>query len=650
MGHKAFDLMSSLSSIVTDAALSVTSGSYDQTKTNLVNRIQSRSPNGTTLPGLGISPVNFLSTQDLTGTPNPVAHGYSIDPSGSSTVSRVFIPLTPSAASLPIAYFQYNYLTGVWTYIGKLTLTLNSSTVHTVRGIAVDDNSGGTTGWSIHVATTNATASNGGYFYAPNIDAADFTPGGSITIGTATTGDTQASKKVFWMQETGGTNLLTASLGFFFDAVAKVAYLGNATTNTIFYKFTYNTTISTVGASGITTDCYNFKTGTHTAFGTSLQTNALKLAVPKSSQNASLIGQKCGYMSSATIGYHFLLSDLSSGSTTVPSLVSWNKLGTAVDYASITWAQATWSNLLDVEINASTATGIFMMKRSINNDPNMRVFGKDDPIYSEVAGSKYPAAFAGTTIAGIFMSSGVLIANSTAVGQRGMYAIDIAADQYFVKTYTGVVAPSFLITPVITIDCAQALANAFVSEYRVGGTMPVLQYRTSSFGVFPGTWTDLPSNNNLASVGGLANVAQIQYRLLFSNMGDYGTNAQLVNEIILSYVNKYETSDSWLVKVDGTSRNGESPVTVAAKQIKAYGAVKTIYFNLYDSAGALVAQLNTSTHYAQFKKSTNGGSSYSNMASANDYTNSGAGTTVIQLNWAAPVAGVTRVAVRDVSY
>lgn len=649
MGYKSFGLQTSLSSIVTDASLNILSGSYDPTKTNIVNRAMQRTVPGGTLTGIGISPVNFLSTQDISGTPNPVAHGWSVDPVYPNVVSKIFIPLAPSTSNLPIAYFQYNTMTDTWTYIGKLNLTLNTATVHTVRSIAVDDNSNLTTGWSIHVLTTNATAANGGYFYAPNIAAADFTVGGGTVIPSATTGDTQASKKVFWMQETGGTNTLTVGIGKFFDASTKTIYLGSATTNTVFYKFTYNTAITSVSASGVTSDCYNFKTGANTQFGTVLQTNNMKLAIPKSSQNPSLIGQKCGYISSTTFGFHFLLSDLSSGSTTVPSFVTWNKLGVGNDYSAVTWSQSCWSNLLDCEFAYST-TGLFMMKRSINNDPNIRIFGKNDPIYAEASGVKEPVAFAGLTIPGIFMSSGLLIANSTVAGQRGMYAINAAADQYFVKTYTGVVPPTFLITPVIKIDCAKAISNAFIAEYRVGGSLPVVQYRTSNFNVFPGAWTDMPTNNDLSTIGGLTNISQVQYRILFSNIGDYGTNSQIINEIILSYIGKFDTSDSWRLVVDKTSRSGESPVLVAAKQVAAYsGGPQTIYFNLYDSSKNLITQLNTTTHYSQFNKSTDGGVTFTAMTGANDYTNTWDGTTVIQLNWAAPVAGVTIVGVRDVA-
>jgi hypothetical protein len=652
MGYKAFGIQTSLNSIWTDASLSPLSGSYDQTKTNLVNRIQNRLPAGATISGVGISPVNFLSTQDLSGTPNPVAHGYTVEPTYPNMVQKVFIPLTPAAAIIPVAYFQYNIQTDVWTYIGKMQFTMPTSTVHTVKSIAVDDNSGGTTGWSVHFLTTNATAANGGYFYSPNINASDFTVGGGTVIPAATTGNTQASKVVFWMQETGGTNNLQTGVGIAFDAASKIIYLSHLTASTIFYKFTYNSTISTTTAAGVVVDCFNFKTGAYAGFGTILATNNMKLAIPKSSQSGALIGNKCIYLSSATFGFHFLVTDLSNGSTTAPSFVTWNKLGTSVDYVTLTWSQACWSNVLDVEFNYS-ASGRYMMKRSINNDSAMQVWGTNDAIYAEVAGTKHPMNFAGTALVGMFEGSGVLYATSSTVGQRGIYAQTVAADQYFTRTYTGVVGPSYVITPVVSVNCAQAIAKGIIAEYRYGGGIPVIDFRTSNYGSFSlsDTWTTLPANNNLQTVGGLSNISGAQLRITFRNIGDYETNSYLINEIIMAYIGKLDTSDSWVLRLDNFSLNGSSPVQTAAKQVAAYsGGAKTIYVNYYDSSLNLIKQRNTTTNYTEFYKSTDGGATFTVMGSANDYTNSGAGTTVIQHRDPSPASGINRVAYRDVSY
>lgn len=643
---KSFNLQAVVNQLMTDANQGITSGTYDQTKTSLVNRVQQRTVAGGTIPTLGASPVSFLSTQDLVGTPNPVAHAYSPDVV-SGNVARIFVPLVPAAAIITIAYFDYNFVTGVWSYIGKLAFTLNTATTHTIRSIVIDDNAGANTGWSVHIVTTNATVGNGGYFFVPALVAkADFVTVGFATLPTATTGDTQASKKVFWLQETGGTNLLQIALGTAVDTASKVMYIGQATSNTIFYKFTYSNTITTVGASGITTDLFNFKTGANTTFSVALiQANTMKLAVPKTSQNNALIGQKCIYLSTTATGYHFLVSDLSSGSTTVPSLVQWNKLGTGVDWSAlpVAYSFSQWSNVLDMEVNYSTS-GVWMMKRSINNDPNMTIFGRNDLIYSEVAGTKNPKGFAGATIGGFAMVNGIILANSTAVTQRGFYALDASVDHYFVDTVSNICPPSYIISPVISVDCIKALALAVTEEYAAASAKAVIQYRTSNFNVFPGTWTTLPMNGDYSSVGGLTGISQIQTRFLFNVLSDFNANSFQLGDAYLVYTATNELSDKWEGSVDNSTQANISPAYTAFRMTSSDSGTK--YFRAYDDNGVLIASANTSTDYAMFSKTTNNGTSWSVMTGANDYSST-ALTTEIRYNWATPPGVKVTCSLRD---
>lgn len=647
----AFNLMSNLNYIITDATQSITTGSYDPTKTNNVNRIFQRLITGGTRSTLGASPLNFQDTFDLSLGFAPGGHGHAINPVGASNLARVFIPLTPSTSTMTVAYFTYNIYQDVWAYVGQLKFTLQTATVHTIRGFIVDDNAGSSTGWSVHFETTNATVANGGYFYVPNCTAAQFLPSAAITIPTATTGDTQSSNKVFWVQETGGTNLLTVGLGLAVDKASKVAYSATATTSPTFYEFNYGAIISTVGATGITSDLFVFKTAANATFATALfQSNCMSLAIPKSSQNPSLIGQKCIYISSATTGYHFLASDLSSGSSTVPSLVQWNKLGTGVDFISPTaFTMAHWDNDLDVEFNYSTS-GQVVMKSSINNDTNIRIFGKNDITYTEAAGTQTGVASFGLTISGIFTASGILFLNSTAPDQRGCYAINVAADQFFAQTKTGVIGQSYIITPVISVDCAAGLAIAIGAEAPRTLIRPVIQYRTSNFGVFPGTWATLPTNNDLSTVAGLTNISQIQLRVLPSTISNNALITSQLWELFLNYIGKFEISANWNMRVDGSSVNGNTPVTAAARQVTQYGTgPKTIYFNIYNAVSKLlIKQVNTTDNFVNFNKSSDTGATFTIMASANDYADA-AGTTVIQYTDPSPVSGISVIAVRDIS-
>lgn len=648
---KSFNLLGSVSAIQTDASQNITSGSYDQTKTNAVNRIQQAIRTGAVLQTLGASPVVFLDTQDVTSGFVPGGHGYSTDPIPGTNTCRVFIPLTiaTNSALVTIAYFEYDTYADTYTYIGQLRFTLNTATTHTLRGIAVDDNGGTTSGWSVHFLTTNATAANGGYFYCPNVSKSQFAQVSFPTIPSATTGNTQATNAVFFMQETGGTNLLTTGVGIALDATSKIAYLGNSTTNTVFYKFNYTTAITTVGGTGITSDCFSFKTGANAIFSVALlQTNTMKLAIPKSSQNASLIGQKCIYVSSASAGYHFLASDLSNGSTTIPSLVTWNKLGTGTDYSAVTYSIATWSNLLDCEFNYST-TGVFMMKRSINSDPNMMIFGKNDPIYAEVAGTKYPTSFAGITVGGMFMTNGVLMATSTVVGQRGVYCLNVAADKYFYQTYAGAAPPSYIVTKVLDAKIATAIALSFKRELSSAANIPVsIQYRTSNFNVFPGTWTTFTNKNNDLSVeGGLQNITGgVQLRIPNTLIGDYAVNPMQLNDVLLLYTDLFMSDDN--LEFVFSQSSTATPGAVSWKLKSTYSSNPSLYtMNLYadDGTNTVLTGMNSSTNMTSFFYSLDGGTSYTQFSTANPVA-ANAANAIIKVVVSSPPGVNTRATMR----
>lgn len=619
----AFGLSSSLSSIITDAANAILSGTYDQTKTNLINRISQRTLTGASLATLGPPPVDFIDTFDaaLGAAPNATGIMWAVDPTSPSQIVKIFVPVAPSAATIGILHFTYNYVTGAIGYVGRINLTLNTSTVHTLRGLTVDDNGGSTTGWKIFVATTNATAANGGLFVAYNIAAADFSPASATVIPAATNVSTVASKAVFWYQETGGTNNLTSSIGLGLDLTNKFIYVGQSTTNTIFYKFNYNVGALTPSVTGVVTDPFLFKTGTYTGIGTALQ-NSMKLAIPKSSQTPALIGNPCIYLSSATNGYHLLASDFSNGSTgaLTPNSAGWTKTGTGVDYLAPTWSNATWCNLLDMEINYSSASGIFAMKRSINNDPNIKFFGRGDVVYTETAQTVYPELFAGITLPSITCIYGVLFAPSTATGQRGVYLVNAGADQYFGTTYTGAVPPTSIITPVLTTNIAESLALAYIKEFNYPGVNPVIQYRTSNFGVFPGTWTNLGVlNNNLRNEAGLKNITQVQFRFLFNTVAYSASQSAQLNEVILAYTSLFESLENFAFDLDSTTVGTNTPSYVAFQVVKTWStAPADLIVRGYTPGSTSVLApfpLQYSVTPSIFQYSTDGGTSWNALPS-----------------------------------
>lgn len=638
---KALSLLTLLNSIKTDALSSVTSGTYDPTKTNLVNRIIQSTLTGAALSTIGPAPVINFDTIDLPNGLTPGTLATFVDPQAGSTLIKGFILHAITASNIPITYFTYDYQTRVLTYVGRILATLPSGT-HTLRAFYVDDNTGSTTGWKLFIATTNTTTTNGGAFMVNAVAASQFVQVSFPTVSLATTGDTQASNRVFFLQETGGTNNMTAAIGFGLDFTNKILYVGNTTTNTIFYKFTYSTAITTVGAgTGITSDLYNFKTGAVSTFGVALlNLNNMKFVTPKS---GLLANQACIYVSTAATGYHVPVTDILTGVTTFPNMIQWNKLGTGVDYTAPTYALSVWSNGLDCEFNYST-TGLIMMKRAINNDPNMRIFGKGDVLNNEAAMTLTPQEFPGMTVSSIGIASGLLFAVNSGTGQRGLDILDVTTDQYWVSTYPNIAAPSYIISPVLSAPIGVALAMAIVAEYNRKGLAMVVQFRTSNFSVFPGTWLPTADNGDFSSVGGLQGVSQVQFRFLPITMSYTSVNARQMNEAYLVYTALNEISANWEGSVDNTTANATTPTRTAFRLQTAYtSVVPTLYFRAYDDSGNLVASANTASNPTLFEYTTNNGTSWNSLGTIPNT----ALTTEVRYNWASPPGVAVTCSIRE---
>lgn len=638
---KALNLQASLNALTTDATLTITSGTYNQLVTNLVNRIILSTLPGATLPTLGPAGVMNFDTIDQVNGLAPGTIGDLVTPTGASTVVRGFIPHAVVAGNLPISYFTYNYQTRVFAYVGRILVTIPSGT-HTLHGFAVDDNAGGSTGWRIFLSTTDATTpTNGGLFMVNQLASTDFVQVSFPVIPLATTGDTQASKKNFFLQETGGTNTMTANIGIALDTANHLVYAGNSTTSTVFYEFNYTSAITTVGlATGITSDLFVFKSGANAIFATALlNINNMKFAVPKS---GVLNGLNCIYLSAAATGYHLLVTDLSSGSTTLPNLIQWNKLGTGSDYTAPTYSLSTWSNRLDVELNYST-TGLIMMKRAINNDPNIRIFGKGDVINNEAIGTIVPQEFPGMTVSSIGSAAGLLFAVNSATGQRGVNILDLSTDQYWVSTYSGVVAPSYFISPVINANIGTALAIAMVAEFNRKGLTLVVQYRIANFGVFPGTWTAGPDNGDWSTVGTLQNLTTgVQFRFLGTTLSYTSVNPRQINEAYLVYKDLFFSDDNleFIFSQSSTS----TPAKFGAKVVTAYVTNPNQWnFNGYadDGTNTDLVGLNSTTNMSSFAYSTNGGTSYTTFTTPNPSAANAAGV-IVQVTIASPPAQIVR--------
>ena len=148
-------------------------GSYDQTKTTIQGRVQTKTISGDTALG---PPLNkFIDTvADSTPSSQVIPVLTYLSPNG-----RLFSVGAEAAGIVNISLHTVNLTSGVTVFIGTIRAAIadNAATTHTLRSLKIIDT--GTTGWRIFLSTTGSVLINGGLYCVNNVDLADF-----LAVGT----------------------------------------------------------------------------------------------------------------------------------------------------------------------------------------------------------------------------------------------------------------------------------------------------------------------------------------------------------------------------------------------------------------------------------------------------------------------------------
>jgi hypothetical protein len=201
-------------------------GSYDQTKTTIQGRVASKVIDSATVLGPPLSKWIDVFTDNLGQGPTSTLFA---TPNG-----RVFIIGVVAAGVIPIYLYDFDYTTGVSSFVGRINMTTpnTAATTHTVRGLRVVD--AGVTGWKIFVLTVGSVLPNGGTFVLNNIDKTDFVQVSFPTIPFAT-GNGQ--KAVYFLRNSN--TLFTTSTTVSVASPGKVSYTAHPfqTNDTVTFSF-----------------------------------------------------------------------------------------------------------------------------------------------------------------------------------------------------------------------------------------------------------------------------------------------------------------------------------------------------------------------------------------------------------------------------
>lgn len=636
---------------------------YDQTRTTIQGRVQSKLIDGDTALG---PPLNkFVDTvADTTASSQVVPVLSYLSPNG-----RLFSVGAEGSGLIPVSLHTVDLVTGSITFNGTIRITVadNAVTTHALKGLKVLDS--GVSGWRIFLATTGSILINGGLYCANNVALSDFLSVSPGTLFPSATGLNQ--KATYFLQDSaniGVGQLNIASTGVTLDIPNNRVYVHNGiSTVHQFYVYSSNSTLNVPLATGITLDStldtfnqtahgylnndpifitnlvggaglinngtyyvrsatantyqvsltsggaiVNFTTnGTvdvSRAFGTTgsawvhktgnlpvltgtlISSDSEDYAVPGHTANS---GQPCVFFPTSSNLYLGRLSELTSGTTSWPSLVTSNILGTVNEIIAPTVLLATWSNILDRAIYL-TNNNILVMKQVVNNSID-RIFGGANNIYRET--------FMSNAIPLQFINAGALdiedgwlmVQTTTNVGQRGIILCDLHSDALFDYSY--------IVTKVLdTPDSIYKFITTIDKLYDDTGSLTVY-YRTSGFGSISGGWNSIGFAEDLTLV---ATGDQVQFKIAFNTLGlDTSIHAQLC-DFFLGFQSENEISDNWEFSNDFSSNSVPSRTTFRLKSLY-QTSVPTLFYRAYDLSGSSIVTHNTVTNVANFEYSTDTG-------------------------------------------
>jgi hypothetical protein len=395
---------------------------------------------------------------------------------------------------------------------------------------------------------------------------------------------------IFVTNLSGGAGLTNNTVYFVRNPTAN-DYQLSTTSGGAIINITTNGTADICRAFGTTGSAWVHKTGNLPALsGTLIALDSEDYAEPGHTSNA---GFPCIFFCTTTNLYLGRISQLTSGATSWPSLVTSNILGTTNQITGPTVLQATWSNVLDRAVYLTNAN-ILIMKQVVNNSID-KIFGRASNLYREVLPSSDTQGLGGLTFSAIDIENGWILLTGSTVGQRGHIISDLRSDSMFDH--------SFVVTKVLDTPLAVYKFLASWRELADQASALTIYYRTSGFGSVSGGWVQVPFASDLSSI---PTANQIQFKIAFNTLSLGASIPAQLREVFLGFESEIGISDNWEFSDDYSDNN--TPSRTAFRLKKAYASsVPQLFYRAYDLSDSLIVNHNTVANAANFEYSTDNG-------------------------------------------
>lgn len=505
----------------------------------------------------------------------------------------------------------------------SITLTASAGTISSGTAYVIED-------LRCIMATTNATAANGGLYVMKGLSFSAFSNVGGTVPAAVSTDNIRAC---YWLADAGTvTNTVSFGMGIAdrTSPTSQFVYVFDTLANPVIFK--YNIRAALTLSSGKDTTAFQFKTGSGGAVtGTTGQNNNGRIATVSHGPHN---GVEALYFTTTTRIYAAPTSGVTTGSTTwlssgtnatevPPGGVNTFNAGAAL--ASLEYASAI--DKFIVTQNATTSP-LRSYVTQYRNDAGQwdRVWGVDtrqiDQGTADASTTPVPSMVGGPY--SVWSEGGILYIatiGTTSITNR-IYALPLSADWEYTS-----LTDSYLVLPAMDMSEASKITNIFASEDQVIGgatgtnlglsTEPYrMSYRTTGISDDSGSWTSVDGSTQVSLDG----AAQIQVRIEFRTIGTLMIPARICAAGVI--FEDYSTDSHYQPSVANSSTSAKS---FAWRFSTAFGGtVPRLRIRLYDAVtGGLLVDDDSTTQTGTWEKSTNDGgawSSYNTTDKANNTT------------------------------
>lgn len=397
----------------------------------------------------------------------------------------------------------------------------------------------------------------------------------------------------------GGAGLTDNQVYFVRNPIPGVSYQLSATSGGAVINITTAGTATVGRAWGTTGSNWVHKTGNLPVLtGTLLANDSEDRAIPVNAplNGGVLNGNHCAFLATTSQLYLGLLSELTSGTTSWPSLTASNILGSINEITTPNTTLASWSDVLDAA-TFSTNISKFITKQVVNNIIQTNTGELNNQYYEGFVLDTVNLGL--VTVVGLDNAAGWLFAAGGTTGQRGVIAMDFRSDSIYDHSY--------IVTKVLDNPNGKLrFITSWEKLQNSTGNIKV-QYRTSGFGSISGGWIDILNYADLEA--SVISSNQIQFKILFNIQSEGSSSPAQVNELLIGIESNVSISKNWEFS-DDFSDNGV-PSRSAFRLKKAYdSSVPQLFFRAYDLSDALLINHNTTSDAANFEYSSDGGTTW----------------------------------------